>query len=266
MTSILFSVFNHPLCDSLAKELESERGELTHHFFPDGESCIQIHSEVKGKKVILVDSLDKVNQKIMPLILASETLRELGANDIILCSPYLAYMRQDKAFQPGQGISARYFAKLISTYFDGLITIDPHLHRIKNLKEVYTIPAKTLHAGEAIANWIKDNIKEPLLIGPDSESRQWVEAIAKTIEAPFMVLEKIRRGDKDVEIKVPNLKDYQQKQIILVDDIISSAGTMIEVVKAIHKSSNLSPLCIAVHALFSKESFNALQAENPLQL
>lgn len=106
----------------------------------------------------------------MPLIFAAKTARELKAKKITLIAPYLAYMRQDKQFHQGQGITSKYFAALISHYFDNLITIDPHLHRWHSLNDIYSIPTHVLHANDAIASWIIQHVTNPVLIGPDIES------------------------------------------------------------------------------------------------
>src|SRR5690606_3260659 len=109
-------------------------------------------------------------KKILSLMFTAQTLKELGAKKIILISPYLPYMRQDKRFEPGEAITSQLFAKFLSNCVDYLITIDPHLHRIHHLSKIYSVPVLTLHATKEIARWIKENIKFPFLIGPDSES------------------------------------------------------------------------------------------------
>ncbi len=154
-------------------------GDLTLHLFPDDETYIKINSNVKDQKVILFASLDYPNQKLLPLVFTAQTIKELGAKEVGLLTPYLAYMRQDKQFNPGEGITSKYFAALLSEYFDYLVTVDPHLHRRKSLDEIYKIPTTVLHATTAIANWIKKHIKNPLIIGPDKESEQWVSDIAQ---------------------------------------------------------------------------------------
>jgi ribose-phosphate pyrophosphokinase len=97
-------------------------------------------------------------------------------------------------------------------------------------------------------------VVNPLIIGPDSESEQWVSAVAKDVEAPYTVLEKIRHGDRDVEITVRNLDHLTDRTPVLLDDIISSGRTMIEAVRLIRARGAPKPICIAVHGVFADNS------------
>jgi len=196
--------------------------------------------------------------KLLPLYFLSKTIKDLGANSIWLVAPYLAYMRQDKVFQKGEGITAQYFASLLSQFTDNLITVDPHLHRISNLNEIYSIKTKVVRAANHISEWILENIKTPILIGPDSESEQWVSQVAKNANAPFIILNKIRRGDTDVEVSIPNVTSYLHHTPVLVDDIISTARTMIETVGHLKKAGMKPPICIGVHAIFANQAYQNL--------
>ena len=247
------------LAKTLAKKMGYELGSLTFRHFPDGESYIKINSNVKNKKVILLCGLEKADEKIMALMFFTQTAKELGALEIGLVAPYLGYMRMDKRFNEGEAITSNIFAKFLSKEINYLITIDPHLHRHKSLEEIYSITCKTLHAKDAIAVWIKENIANPLLIGPDEESEQWVKKIAEKSGAPFVILQKIRRGDKEVEISIPQIEKYQNHSPVLIDDIISTAKTMIETVKHLKNLKTKAPICIAIHAVFSGDAFAELQ-------
>ncbi|MFZ2315025.1 MAG: ribose-phosphate pyrophosphokinase [Gammaproteobacteria bacterium] len=259
-TPIIFPLFDDGLAKKLADKLHYEIGKITQHQFPDEETVMQIDSDVTGRDIIFITSLDKPNSKLLPLIFAAETAGELGSKKITLIAPYLAYMRQDKQFQPGQGITSKYFAKLISIYFDSLITIDPHLHRWHSLNDIYSIPTKVLHASDDIALWIHQNIQNPVLIGPDVESTQWVEEIAKKSNAPFLILEKARKGDRSVEISIPNIERYRESTPILIDDIISTGMTMIETIKHLQLLKLKPPVCIGVHAVFADNAYHELLA------
>lgn len=230
------------------------RAELELRCFPDGESYVRILSECRDQHVVILCSLFNPDQHIMPLVFLTETLRELGARSICLVSPYLAYMRQDRRFHEGEAVSSRVFAKLLSQYVDRLVTVDPHLHRYASLGEIYAIPNTVLHADNLIAQWLMQHIAQPLLVGPDSESEQWVAAVAKAIAAPYIVLEKIRHGDRHVEVSVPSVSPYKHCTPVLLDDIISSGHTLIETVKHLKKTELAAPVCIAVHGLFAEHS------------
>jgi ribose-phosphate pyrophosphokinase len=263
MKTIIFSLYQHPMLNALCQCLNAEKGVMINRSFPDGESYLRIESEVLNQVVILLDSLDRPNVKTLPIIYAARTLRELGAKKIIFCAPYLAYMRQDKLFNQGEALTSKYYAELLSRVFDGLVTLDPHLHRYDSLNDIYRCETTLLHATDPIANWLELNIQNPLLIGPDSESKQWVEIIATKINAPFFVFEKDRKGDQEVRITAPDLSQFKERSPVLIDDIISSAGTMIAGVHLLKKALPLAPVCIGVHALFAKEAYASLQAANP---
>jgi ribose-phosphate pyrophosphokinase len=256
-------IFSFPEDQDLASKIKShlnlEMGDLEVRNFPDGESFVKLNSDVRNKKIILVCGLNNPNQKAMSLMFFCDVARELGAKEIGLVAPYLGYMRQDKRFNDGEAITSNIFASFLSKQIDWLITIDPHLHRHKSLGEIYSIPSKTLHAANIIADWIKNNVQNPLLIGPDSESEQWVSKVAKKAGAPFIVLTKIRHGDKDVEVSVPDVEKYQNHTPILVDDIISTARTMIETIKHLQKAKMQPPICIGIHAIFAGDAYEQLK-------
>jgi ribose-phosphate pyrophosphokinase len=191
---------------------------------------------------------------MLPLIFSAATARELRASKVGLISPYLAYMRQDGRFKPGEAVTSWQVARLLSQAFDWLVTVDPHLHRYGSLAEIYTIPTRVVHAAPLISQWIKSNVTNPLIIGPDSESEQWVSAVASDAGAPYSVLEKVRHGDRSVEIKLKDLDRWSGRAPVLVDDIISSGRTMIEVVKLLAPRKWPQPICIAVHGLFADGS------------
>jgi ribose-phosphate pyrophosphokinase len=258
---VIFPLFGF---DEMALRIQEachfEAGIIKQHQFPDGETVFKIETEITNRPVIFIASLDLPNPKIMPLLLAAETARFLGASKIVLIAPYLAYMRQDKIFEQGQGITSAYFAKLLSHYFDGLITVDPHLHRWHSLSAIYDIPTAVAHAAQPVADWIHYNVPQPLLIGPDKESRQWVKGIADQAHSPFLILEKHRKGDASVEISIPEIDLYKERTPVLIDDIVSTGMTMIETVMQLHALKMPPPICIGVHALFIGDAYPRLLA------
>ncbi|HSG29989.1 MAG TPA: ribose-phosphate pyrophosphokinase [Thermodesulfobacteriota bacterium] len=251
METILFALPNN---ETIGKKL-SERtglplGKSEIRQFPDGETYVRIDSDVRDKRVVLVCTLDRPDEKLLPLYFLSKTTRDLGANCTCLVAPYLAYMRQDKRFRSGEGITSEYFAALLSSFADSLITIDPHLHRRSSLSEIYSIPTTVSHASAHISNWIKENVGQPVLVGPDKESEQWVSEVADNAGVPHIILEKVRHGDRDVEISVPDIKKHKHRTPVLVDDIISTGRTMIETISHLKNTGMRPPVCVGVHAIF----------------
>jgi ribose-phosphate pyrophosphokinase len=251
---------NARLAANLATLLDYQLGQIETRQFPDGETYLRFITSPTERSIAIACTLDHPDDKFLALIFAAATARELGASKVGLISPYLAYMRQDRRFNPGEAVTSRQVAKLISNAFDWLVTVDPHLHRYGSLAEIYDIPTRVVHAAPLISNWVRSNVVSPLIIGPDSESEQWVAAVAKDAAAPYTVLEKVRRGDRDVEITFKNPDRIAGRTPILVDDIISSGRTMLEAVRLIAKLGQTKPICIAVHGLFADKSDELLAA------
>lgn len=261
MRLILFPLFGSAVLTDLIKSHgQFELGDITLRQFPDDETYIKINSDVKNKKIIFVANMVRPNPKIMPLLFLAKTARDLGAVEIGLIAPYLVYMRQDKQFHPGEGVTSTYFSEMISHYFDFLMTVDPHLHRYNALNEIYTIPAIALHAIDPIAQWIKNNVSQPVIIGPDQESAQWAEKIAQKIQAPFAILNKIRTGDRSVFVSSPEIACYKNHTPILIDDIISSGKTVLASIQQLKSLNMKAPICIGIHAVFSDSAYQDLLA------
>ncbi|MCA1529069.1 ribose-phosphate pyrophosphokinase [Bradyrhizobium yuanmingense] len=261
MSMLLLSLpGNEAIATSIAAALGAQIGRVEQRKFPDEETYLRLDSDVNGLQVVIVCTLDRPDNKILPLLFLAATARELGAERVGLLAPYLAYMRQDRRFNPGEAVTSRQFARLISESFDWLVTVDPHLHRYNSLSEIYSIPTKVVHAAPLISDWIRSNVSNPLIIGPDSESEQWVSAVAGDAGAPYTVLQKLRHGDRDVEITIRNPHDIGGRTPVLVDDIISSGRTMIEATKLIAACTSGIPHCIAVHGIFA-DSSDALLAK-----
>jgi len=240
---------NEELTEELAELTAAETGRIETRGFPDGESYVRIHGTA-AQKAFLICTLAHPDEQFLPLVFAARTIRALGASSLTLIAPYLAYLRQDAEFHAGEAISSRIFADLIGREFDALMTIDPHLHRYASLGEVYDTPTTVVHAGPLIAVWIKENADAPVVLGPDEESAQWVEEIAREVGCPWAIFRKERRGDRDVRLIAPALEQYRECTPVLVDDIISSGATMIEASKLIIAAGMQPPHCLAVHRLF----------------
>lgn len=257
---------NAPFAAALAAQLCAEPGTLTVHSFPDQETYLRIDTPVTGREVILVCTLDRPDEKFLPLAYTAATAKQLGATRVGLIAPYLGYMRQDKRFKDGEAITSEIFAGLLSRAVDWIVTIDPHLHRHHALNEIYSIPAHVVHAAPLLAAWIKTHITAPLLIGPDSESAQWVAAVASAADAPYVVLEKTRHGDRDVRISIPQVASWRAHTPVLVDDIISTGRTMIETIVHLKRAGLPAPICVGVHAVMAGSAYADLIAAGAAQV
>ncbi|MCC3305111.1 ribose-phosphate diphosphokinase [Sneathiella sp. HT1-7] len=259
-----------PTSRAAAEELSARLGIRAHeiiiHRFPDGESRVRIHP-VKGT-AILFASLNNPNEKLLHLAFAAATLRNDGATRLILVAPYLCYMRQDMAFETGDAVSQRIIGDYLSRYFDRVITVDPHLHRIDNLQSIFSnCQADALTASGLIANSLLAKVdRSLLLVGPDAESLQWVGAIAEKLDAPFIVATKVRHDDRNVEVRFADEKKIMGANAVILDDVISSGMTVCRAAEALLKAGAKTVEVIAVHALCSDADLIAIQTAGVLSI
>jgi ribose-phosphate pyrophosphokinase len=254
---------NERLAAALARRLDAEAGTPTLRRFPDGESYVRVTNAIAGRSVVLTCTLDRPDAKLVPLLLLAATVRDLGAARVGLVAPYLPYLRQDDRFAPGEGITSIYFARLLSDAVDWLVTVEPHLHRHRSLADLYTIPATTLQAAPLLAAWIRAHVAEPVLIGPDAESAPWVTAVAAAAGAPSIVLEKVRLGDREVQVTVPDPSACRGRTPVLVDDIVSTGATLRATIAQLARLGMAAPVCVAVHAVFAERAYEELLAARP---
>jgi len=246
------------LAEMLAQHLHCAASTLELHRFPDGEIVVRLRTSVTGQRVLLVAHLDHPDDKTLALVFAADAARELGACEVGLVAPYLPYMRQDDRFKPGEAITSRSYARLLSSTVDFLVTVDPHLHRWPSLDAIYTIRSRVVAAAPAIAQWLQREVPQPILIGPDSESEQWVADVARRMGAPYAVMRKERRGDRDVSVHLPQGVDHAGRTPVVLDDIISSGHTMAAAVHLLRGGGWGRPICVAVHALLDAASQDML--------
>ena len=252
---------NEAFAELLSLHTGYQRRQLLLHHFPDGETLVQMAPPAPGGDAIIVCTLDHPDAKVLPLMMAAATARELGAARVGLVAPYLAYMRQDMRFHPGEAISAKIFGDWLGRTFDWLVTVDPHLHRYATLAEVYPRVAHVVHAASQLAVWIDAHVTLPLIVGPDSESAQWVTAVSNLLCAPSVVARKERHGDRDVEVFLPQIDNWRDHTPVLLDDIVASGSTMVQTLRSLHGRTSRPPVCVALHGLFAEDSLENLLAE-----
>lgn len=242
----------------LAKALGLPFEPVSIHRFPDGESLLRTPAHLPST-VALCRSLHFPNDKLLELLLVSGHLREQGVERILLVAPYLCYMRQDKAFHPGEVVSQRILGRLLADHLDGIFTVDAHLHRVHRLEEAIPVdPAINLTATGPMARFLEENLEDPLLVGPDEESEQWVAAIAERQQLDYVVARKRRLGDEEVEIALPE-HDYRGRQVVLVDDVASTGRTLERTALALAPLGPASVSVLVTHALFVDDALPRLQ-------
>lgn len=248
------------LADDIAAALGARRGRLDWRRFPDGESLLAVDEDLAGAEVALLACLRDPDRSALALRFVAATAREFGAARVGLVAPYLPYMRQDVRFRPGEAVNAPLFAKFLEESFDWLVTCDPHLHRIPSLDRIYRIPTRVVEAAPEIARWIRANLPSAIVIGPDSESLQWVERIGELADLPFQVLSKVRHGDREVEVSLPDAAAAAGRTPVVVDDIASSGMTMVQTLRHLAALGLPPATCVVTHALFADDACERMQA------
>lgn len=255
-------LFGFPDYEAQGRHLADQLGitytQVAIHKFPDGESLVTL-PETLSETVIVCRSLDHPNEKLVELLLVSEEARRRGVKRLILVAPYLGYMRQDKAFNPGEVISQKVIGRFIADLFDTVITVDAHLHRIQHLTEA--VPAQraiNLSAASAITAFLTALKGRPLLVGPDEESEQWVSAIAEAAGLNHIVASKERLGDRTVNIDLPEYP-YRGNNVIVIDDIGNTGRTMMAVAERLQSAGVERIDALVTHAIFTEDALDGIK-------
>lgn len=245
---------------ALATELGCAHATIAIHVFPDGESRLLLPPALPPD-VVLFRTLDNPNARLTELLIAAGGARALGATDLTLVAPYLCYMRQDKAFVPGQPVSQRIIGKLLADWFDAVVTVDPHLHRVATLGEAVPVRRPVcLTAAPVLGEFLRTRLAPgSVLIGPDEESAQWVSQVAKPGGFTFGVARKERFGDTDVRVTLPDIAVAGQTAV-LVDDVIASGHTMMEAARGLLGRGAREVRAIATHGLFAAGALEGMRA------
>jgi ribose-phosphate pyrophosphokinase len=231
---------------------------VNRHRFPDGELKLRLPASLPAK-VIVYRSLVHPNEKLIELLFVAQTARQLGASDLTLIAPYLAYMRQDIAFHEGEVVSQKVIGRFLAQVFDGLVTIDPHLHRVSTLEEASPVKrAITLSGAPLLGDYIAQKIPDAFLLGPDSESSQWIASAAKKHGFDHAACEKIRRGDKDVQVQLPAV-DLKDRRVVILDDVASSGRTLAKATRAAIEAGASSVDVAVTHALFADDALQVIR-------
>ena len=243
----------------VAAAADVDFAEVAVHKFPDGESRIALPCQLPDN-VLVFRSLDKPNEKLVELVLVAATARQLGARRLTLVAPYLCYMRQDKAFSPGEAISQQVIGKLLADYFDAVVSVDPHLHRVHRLADAIPVKAAvSITAAAAMSEYLDGHLENPILIGPDEESEQWVASIARRSKLEYYVASKQRMGDREVVVSLPGAA-YGGRHVVLVDDMASTGRTLAAASRELCRYQPASITVMVTHALFVGDALAKITA------
>jgi len=227
------------------------------HRFPDGESRVEVTPR-PASDAVLVRQIHEPNAKLLELALGADALRRGGVRRLTLVAPYLPYMRQDRAFEPGQPHSQSVVGRWLGQVFDRVLTVEAHLHRTSRLRDVVPCSADSLSAAPVFADWVRSRRGSVALIGPDEESEAWVRRLARACRVPWYVGRKERLGDRRVRIRFPDLPVVSKA--ILVDDIVSSGSTLAVAARALRARGVPRVEALAVHALVTPSDLRRMHA------
>ena len=231
---------------------------IQHHRFPDGESLVTLPAAAPPTTVLYA-SLHDPDARLMPLLLAANAARHSGASRVHLVAPYLPYLRQDKVFSPGQSISAQVLGALLGAAFERIITVDPHLHRIHDLDEVVGEGrGHVLTAAGPIRAFLEVTIPNAYLLGPDEESMQWLRAISQGTH-DLQAGTKVRSGDFEVHIELPDPTALRGRNVVIVDDVASSGRTLAAATRAALAANASSVDCVVTHAIFAGHALEVIR-------
>ncbi|MCH8496979.1 MAG: ribose-phosphate diphosphokinase [Marinobacter sp.] len=259
-TPVLFFEDESKSAGAFAAAAGLEARQVTRHRFPDRELRLTLPF-TEGhipRSLVVYRSLDRPNEKLVELLLIARHARQQGVQTLILVAPYLAYMRQDIAFNPGEIVSQKIIGAFLAELFDGVVTVDPHLHRIDRLEQAIPIShAVALSGAPILAELVAQHRQRPLLMGPDAESAQWVEAAAARQGFDHGVCSKVRHGDREVEVKLPAL-DVSGREVVLLDDVASSGRTLARAAEQLLAAGARSVDVAVTHALFADDALEVI--------
>ena len=244
---------SQPLSKKISTALKLPIIETQTKRFPDGELYIRILENIKNEEIIIVQTTYP-DENIIELFLLLDAAKRAKAKNITVIIPYFGYARQDKQFKEGEPVSAAALARLISTLADNIITVDPHKEHILDF---FTIQAKSISAVKPIATHLKER-QIDLVLAPDHGALERATKAANCLECDVDYLEKTRLDGSTISISPKNL-EVSGKTVAIIDDIISTGGTMAEAIKQLHSQDVKKIYVACTHGLFAGSAIKKLQ-------
>ena len=238
----------------VAKLLNTKLTRVEYKRFPDNEIYVRVVDEINDDEAVIINTQKNQNDAIVETILLCDALRDEGVKNITLVAPYLAYARQDKKFNPGEAISIRALAKIYSNIVDKLITINPHETHIK---EFFTIPFIYGDAIPKLAEYVKDKLENPIVLAPDKGALEFAKTASEILNAEYDYLEKTRLSPTEIQI-APKTLDAKDRDVLIIDDIISTGGTMATAVKLLKEQGAKKIIAACVHPVLIGDALNKL--------
>lgn len=251
---------NKNLVKNICKFIDEPMGEIYHHQFPSGEKYCQFKQNIRGKDVYLVQSIScPVNDNLMELLVMIDAARRASADRITVVIPYMGYLRQDRKTKSRTPISGRLVADMIeATGVDRVIGMDFHCSQAQGF---FSIPVDHLYATPVISDYVNGDIH--VVISPDVGGIKRAHSYAETMGSEFAFIAKKRISDTDVEISEVS-GDVAGKNVLIVDDMTESAGTLIAASNACHVAGAKHIRCAVTHGVFTDVAKQRLNEEHKI--
>ena len=222
--------------------------------FPDGEIYVKLNNDVEGEDVFLINTQNNQNDSIIETIIMCDALNDEGARSINLVAPYLAYARQDKKFNKGESISIRALARIYSNICDSIFTINPHETHIESF---FDIPFMYGDAVPELAKYVQNKLNNPVVLSPDKGAIELAKTASEILNCEYDYLEKTRISPTEINIAPKNL-DVNGKDVLIVDDIISTGGTMATAIGMLKEQGAKRVIASCVHPVLIGDALNKL--------
>ena len=245
----------HEICGYLGQKL----GEATVSSFSDGEIRVKIDENVRGADVFVVQSCcQPVNDSLMELLIIIDALKRSSANRITAVIPYFGYARQDRKDQPRVPITAKLVADLMTTAgADRVLSMDLHAGQIQGF---FNVPVDHLYALPVLLDYIiKKQMTDLVVVSPDAGGVERARAFAKRIQANLAIIDKRREGPNQAQI-MNIIGDVQGKRVLLLDDMIDTAGTIVQGAQACLDHGAREVMTACTHAVLSGPALERLQS------
>jgi len=244
------------LTEGIAKYLGLSMGDADVSRFSDGEISVKINENVRGKEVFVVQSIYPPADNLMELFILIDAFKRASARMVAVVVPYYGYSRQDRKDQPRVPITAKLVANLLSTAgADRVITVDLHAGQIQGF---FDIPMDNLYAVNIFVDYfLKLNLDNLVVVSPDVGGIKAARAYSKKLSASLAIVDKRRINDKEAEV-MNILGEVENKNVVIVDDIISSGGTIIEGVRALKDKGVKDIYCAVTHAVLSEPAIERI--------
>jgi len=255
---------NRPLAEEIAQHLRLRLGDADVSRFSDGEVYVQINENVRGEDVFVIQpTCPPVNDTLMELLVMMDAFKRASARRITAVLPYYGYGRQDRKVMPRVPITAKLVADLITTAgCHRLLAVDLHAGQIQGF---FNIPVDHLFAAPPVlVDYLaKKDLQDLVLVSPDAGGVERARAIAKRLNAGLAIIDKGRDGP-NVALFMYLIGDVKNKDVVVIDDMIDTAGTLIQAVEAVKREGARRVLACAVHGVLSGPALKRIE-ESPLE-